>query len=203
MQLPYEVKDQRVYRFIAYWESLRTSSDLPVWDYAVAQRSIPELLTCIATAEVRDPPEIHIIHAGKAFREHYGYEITGTDLLQYTRPEDLVERIRRFQILASRPCGMLFIAPVLGSHNISVIGEVIWLPFRDAISDKIVLVTLHGLKGQKVYDERPHSVMPLARKFAFVDVGFGAPAPHDNAGYWASVKTAITHPISALRALMS
>ena len=200
MQLPVEVDDQRVYRFIAYWESLRTSSDLPVWDVAAARHSIPDLMPCIAAIEVRDPPSLYVRHAGNAYFEHYGYEISGTDLLQYTLPDDKAERFRRFQIIATQPCGMLFVAPVLGSHNISVIGDVIWLPMRDQNSNEIVLVTLHGLSGPKVYDERPHSIMPLAEKFAFVDIGFGAPPPP---GYWATVKTAVTRKINTFRALLS
>lgn len=203
MQLPFEVDDQRVYRFIAFWESLRVTTDLPVWDPDVVRRSIPDLLPYIAIIEVRDPPALYIHAAGQAFREHYDYEITGTDLLQYTRAEDVAERFNRFRTMASQPCGFLFVAPVLGSYNISVIGDVIWLPVREQTSGQILLVTLHGMSGPKVYDERPETIMPLAEKFAYVDIGFGAPAPPGHPGLRTRVKTAIMRQIRAVRALIS
>jgi hypothetical protein len=204
MQLPFEVDDRHVLRFIAYWESLHVSPpDLPVWDMGAVQRVLPDLLPNIAVIEVRDPQTLFIHRAGKAFRDHYGFEITGTDLLRYTQPEDIAERYRRFHTMAATPCGALFQAPVLGAYNISIIGDVIWLPVREQASGKILLVTLHGLGGQKVYDERPASIMPLARKFAFVDIGFGAPPPPKAPGTWSTVKAAITRHLHTLLALVT
>jgi len=203
MQLPFEVNDPNAKKFIAYWEGLRVSTDLPVWDGLDAERAIPDLMRNIATIEIREPRVLYMRHAGSAFREHYGFEISGKDILQYTRPEDADERYHRFQTMMMQPCGALFQAPILGSHNISVIGDVLWLPVLDKETGKIFAATFHSLSGRKVYVERPSSTMPLATKFAYIDVGFGAPPPPKMPRAKIDVKAAIARRFNALRDLIT
>ncbi|MDO8289339.1 MAG: PAS domain-containing protein [Parvibaculum sp.] len=203
MHLPFEVDDRLALEFIAYWEGLRTSTELPVWDSAAVQIAIPELLPNIIAIEVREPKTLYVRQAGSAFRDHYGFEISGTDLLTYTQPKDVDERYRRFHAATAQPCAALGQAPIIGSHNIMIICDLVWLPVREAGTGKTLLITLHGLGGRKIYNEQSASVMPMARKFAFVDIGFGIPSPPEAPGRWISVKGAITRHLTSLRALMS
>ncbi|MGV8997015.1 MAG: hypothetical protein ACOH12_08730 [Parvibaculaceae bacterium] len=200
MQLPFKIDDPHIQRFIAYWESQRHSADLPVWDGIAAERAMPDLTPSMATIEVREPKILYVRHAGINYRNHYGYEISGTDLLQYTRPEDLDERFRRFHILATQPCAAFFRAPVAGSHNITIVGDAMWLPFREQGSGKVLLVTCHSLDGERIYVERSPAIMPMAPAFHFIDVGFGAPSlpatsPNDD-----GLKAKVTRRLKALGA---
>jgi hypothetical protein len=140
-------------------------------------RTIPTLMRAIMMVDVASPIALPIRYAGGAARDYVGFEATGMDLLDLTESASRELRFTRFQRQVSHPCGSQALTPLRTSRGAMVLNDAIWLPYRRRSSGDVVLIGYLGLRLQRLSEGNVDPVMPLAQRFAYVDLGHGLPDP--------------------------
>jgi hypothetical protein len=161
--------------FFAYWRELPKKDHVPDWDIIPAAKRFPRLVQHLFLVEVRDGPALPIRLAGSAFRDRFGVELTGRDLLDMTLEAQRPLRYARYRAVVDWPCGIQNFGRVTGPSGVPVTYGSLLLPVRRAGSDqRLALGLLVETPGARPSERAPTNV-PLPERTVFVDIGAGVP----------------------------
>lgn len=170
-----------VNRFLAAWQDWRGAQIVPS-RALVRLEMIPELLQYITIVDAAAPDRFMFRLSGTAIDRVAGNDLTGVDILQLTAPSVRPIRARRMWAMADHPCGCLvaFLHRYPSGIDLPAMG--LTLPVRP--TDPAVPMQLWTLfwRNRKLEENGTpvrNIITDVPDRFAFVDIGAGAPAQDD------------------------
>ena len=161
-------------QFRAIWQAARAARMVP--DLAgLAPAALKDILPYIALFERTDPSVVMIRLAGTAYRDIFGFEPTGRNLIELTPPPFRRHRAFFFEAANHCVCGALLELSVTFPTGIPGQYEVMMLPVDDAGIQKF-LVAIAATHGQQWQNGPPNLIVNPPLAFQFVDVGAGTPS---------------------------
>ncbi len=166
---------------------------LAVWLAARGNRMVPRraevdpaafrsMLRHIGITVCSRPGLVEVRLAGTGYREIFGFELTGRNLIDLTPPP--LQRLRAYRgyACALQPCGALFEIALPVSAKISDMFEVLSLPIEanDNRESGMAMWSIQSIRGQRWMNKSPSGIVEgPSDKFQFIDLGAGVPASID------------------------
>ena len=112
-------------------------------------------------------------------RDLMNRDLRGSNLLDFTRPEDREERLRRTRPVNKYPCGMLSQGDMVRKRGGVNTYTSLALPVRVELgkTPSKAYLAIDDNAGVFVSDKDPIYIIPLAKTVIYIDLGFGAPPP--------------------------
>jgi hypothetical protein len=172
-----ELREAANKEFVAAWLRWRGEKLLPR-RADVDLGSIRRLLGSVILFELRTPDTVMVKVAGTQLREHYGFELTGTNYVELAPQAQRPTRQYRMWQSVSRPCGSRLVREHRVQTGRVTLAEVVSVPLdgdRPAAPRMLLAhvrpYTVRYESGQPA-DE---STFVIAGEFTFLDIGAGVP----------------------------
>lgn len=162
------------------WHAARGARLLPA-RADLRARALGPILDLVIMLEYRSPDLVVVTATGQTLRDVAGYDMVGLNLMATVHDAARIQRARRFQLSAERPCGM-FARQIRDFASGRATGiETLYLPLATAPGETTrpfigIMTTTDSVDAFR--QDRLNEIEPwgtIAPDFLYVDIGAGQP----------------------------